>query len=161
MALQLAPRGEGGVHPLQVGDRPTPALGLRSWIAPHTATGTRSWLEAWVSVGERGAVTFATAIGGHRRSSDEHCRDTIVGGQTEAAAQAAVPAAEREPDNSDATAWTGDGDQSERLCRGEEVGSGRFRLNGGRARRGVERDAPHAGDVDDQAAVPNRTAAQS
>ena len=70
-ALRLAPRSRGGDHPLEVMDRSNLRTGLRCWTAPNTATGTTLWREAWASVGERGAVTLATAIGGHRRSSDE------------------------------------------------------------------------------------------
>jgi hypothetical protein len=105
-------------------------------------------------------VRVVVAVGADEGTVGEHDLggDEVVGGQPEATAQAAVPAAEREPDDADTAARAGDGGQPERLCGRQEVGSGRARLDGGLALRGVDRDGPHAGDVDDQAAVPNGAA---
>jgi len=69
--LALTYAGRGGIHPLESVDRHNPRPGLRRWVAVNTATGDRStWKEAWLSIHHDGSVTLATAVGGHRMSSD-------------------------------------------------------------------------------------------
>lgn len=63
--------GRGGIHPLESVDWPNPRPGLRRWVAVNTATGESStWRESWASLHHDGSVTVATAVGGHRMSSD-------------------------------------------------------------------------------------------
>jgi hypothetical protein len=67
LALEYAPRGRGGIHPLENVDRLNPRPGLRRWVAMNAATSERSlWREAWASIHHDGSVTLAAAIGGHR-----------------------------------------------------------------------------------------------
>lgn len=71
--LALVYAGHGGLHPLDSVDRHNPRPGLRRWVAVNTATSERSiWKESWASLHHDGSVTVAAAVGGHRRSSDEH-----------------------------------------------------------------------------------------
>ncbi|MFG1858408.1 helix-turn-helix domain-containing protein [Actinomadura geliboluensis] len=83
VGLALTYAGRGGIHPLENVDRDNPHPGLRRWVAVNTATGDRSiWKEAWMSVHHDGSVTVATAVGGHRMSSEEY----FEGWQVESAA---------------------------------------------------------------------------
>lgn len=69
--LALTYAGRGGIHPLESVDRLNPRPGLRRWVAVNTATSERSvWKESWLSIHHDGSVTLATAVGGHRMSSD-------------------------------------------------------------------------------------------
>jgi len=70
-SLALTYAGRGGIHPLESVDRVNPRPGLRRWVAVNTATGERSvWKESWASIHHDGSVTVASAVGGHRMSSD-------------------------------------------------------------------------------------------
>lgn len=70
-SLALTYAGRGGIHPLESVDRVNPRPGLRRWQAINTATGERSsWKESWASIHHDGSVTLASAVGGHRMSSD-------------------------------------------------------------------------------------------
>jgi hypothetical protein len=81
--LALSYAGSGGMHPLENVDRLNPRPGLRRWVAANTATGERSaWKESWVSIHHDGSVSLATALGGHRMSSDSY----FEGWQVESAA---------------------------------------------------------------------------
>lgn len=63
--------GRGGIHPLESVDLHNPRPGLRRWVSVNSATDARSiWKEAWASVHHDGSITIASAIGGHRMSSD-------------------------------------------------------------------------------------------
>jgi hypothetical protein len=67
LALEYAPRGLRGVHPIENVDRLNPRPGLRRWVAVNAATSElSSWREAWASIHHDGSVTLAAAIGGHR-----------------------------------------------------------------------------------------------
>jgi hypothetical protein len=69
LALRYA--GRAGIHPLESVDHLNPRPGLRRWVAVNTATSESSqWKESWVSVHHDGSATLATAVGGHRSSSD-------------------------------------------------------------------------------------------
>lgn len=71
--VALSYAGRGGIHPLENVDRLNPRPGLRRWVAVNTATGERSaWKESWVSIHHDGSVGLATALGGHRMSSDSY-----------------------------------------------------------------------------------------
>lgn len=73
VGLALTYAGRGGIHPLENVDRDNPRPGLRRWVAVNSATGERSmWREAWMSIHHDGSVTVATAVGGHRMSSDAY-----------------------------------------------------------------------------------------
>lgn len=77
--LALTYAGRGGVHPLESVDRHNPRPGLRRWVAVNTATGERStWRESWMSIHHDGSVTLATAVGGHRMSSDSYFEGSQV-----------------------------------------------------------------------------------
>ena len=83
VGLALTYAGRGGIHPLENVDRDNPRPGLRRWVAVNSATGERSmWREAWMSIHHDGSVTVATAVGGHRMSSDAY----FEGWQVESAA---------------------------------------------------------------------------
>ena len=71
-----------GIHPLDNVEYLNPRPGLRRWVAPNVATGDRSiWRESWVSVHHDGSVSLATAVGGHRMSSDEYWEGWQVEGR--------------------------------------------------------------------------------
>lgn len=73
VGLALTYAGRGGIHPLENVDRDNPRPGLRRWVAVNNATGERSmWRESWMSIHDDGSVTVATAVGGHRMSSDAY-----------------------------------------------------------------------------------------
>lgn len=81
--LALTYAGRGGIHPLESVDRLNPRPGLRRWVAMNTATGGATvWKESWVSIHHDGSVSLATAVGGHRISSDVY----FEGGQVESSA---------------------------------------------------------------------------
>jgi len=81
LALRYA--GREGIHPLESVDHLNPRPGLRRWVAVNTATAESSrWKESWANIHHDGSVALATAIGGHRSSSDEH----FEGGQIESSA---------------------------------------------------------------------------
>lgn len=70
-SLALHYAGRGGIHPLESVDRFNPRPGLRRWQAVNTATSEgSSWKESWMSIHHDGSVTLASAVGGHRMSSD-------------------------------------------------------------------------------------------
>jgi hypothetical protein len=80
LALAYAPRGRGGIHPLENVDRLNPRPGLRRWVAVNAAIGEQaSWKEAWASVHNDGSVTLAAAIGGHRVGSSEYAEGWRIG----------------------------------------------------------------------------------
>jgi hypothetical protein len=82
-SLALTYAGRGGIHPLESVDRVNPRPGLRRWVAVNTATGERSvWKESWASIHHDGSATVASAVGGHRMSSDGY----FEGWQIESAA---------------------------------------------------------------------------
>lgn len=71
--LALVYAGRGWIHPLESVDLLNPRPGLRRWVAMNKATGEHSrWKESWVSIHHDGSVTLATAVGGHRRDSNEY-----------------------------------------------------------------------------------------
>lgn len=72
-ALTLQYASRHGVRPLESVDLLNPRPGLRRWVAVNTATEAYSlWKESWVSIHHDGSATLATAVGGHRKSSDEN-----------------------------------------------------------------------------------------
>jgi hypothetical protein len=71
LTLSLASRATLGIHPLESVERSNLRPGLRRWVAVNTATDERSlWRESWASIHHDGSVSLATAVGGHRMSSD-------------------------------------------------------------------------------------------
>ncbi len=71
LTLQYADRR--GVRPLENVDQLNPRPGLRRWVAVNTATEEYSrWRESWISIHHDGSATLATAVGGHRMSSDKN-----------------------------------------------------------------------------------------
>lgn len=74
-AEYLAPHyaGTQNTHPLVAVESANPRPGLRRWVAPYKArnNGHPEWDEAWFSVHNDGAVTLASAIGGHRGDTGE------------------------------------------------------------------------------------------
>lgn len=71
--------GRGSLHPLESVDRNNPRPGLRRWTARPTIDGDgQRWREAWISVHDDGSVSFAAAVGGHRRSSTEYNDNHVV-----------------------------------------------------------------------------------
>lgn len=62
-----------GLHPLDSVDRLNPRPGLRRWVAVNTATTELTrWKESWISIHDDGSITLASAVGGHRKSSQDH-----------------------------------------------------------------------------------------
>lgn len=74
-AKYLAPHyaGTENIHPLAAVESANPRPGLRRWVAPYKTrnNGQPEWDEAWFSVHNDGAVTLASALGGHRGDSGE------------------------------------------------------------------------------------------
>jgi hypothetical protein len=76
LALSLA--GRGGIHPLESVDRLNPRPGLRRWVAVNLADGRAAWKESWISIHHDGSVTMASAVGGHRKSSDSYYEGWLI-----------------------------------------------------------------------------------
>lgn len=74
-AKYLAPHyaGTENIHPLVAVESANPRPGLRRWVAPYKArnNGRPEWDEAWFSFHNDGAVTLASAVGGHRGDTGE------------------------------------------------------------------------------------------
>lgn len=74
-AEYLAPHyaGTQNIHPLEAVESANPRPGLRRWVAPYKArnNGQPEWDESWFSVHNDGAVTLASALGGHRGDNGE------------------------------------------------------------------------------------------